>query len=84
MRRSLRNAWPMDFNRGKNAVELAAAGIDNFAHLVRDMEMSDALIATMNAKGIYVMPNIGVRGTPILLVCCAIIRSASPSRRNSR
>ncbi len=43
----------------KDAVELAAAGIDNFAHLVRDMEMSDALIATMNAKGIYVMPNIG-------------------------
>ena len=43
----------------KDAVELAAAGIDNFAHLVRDMEMSDALIAAMNAKGIYVMPNIG-------------------------
>src|SRR3984893_13377500 len=41
------------------AVELAAAGVDNFAHLVRDMEMSDALIATMNAKGIYVMPNLG-------------------------
>ena len=49
----------------KDAVELAAAGIDNFAHLVRDIEMSDALIATMNAKGIYVMPNIGApeRGT---------------------
>jgi imidazolonepropionase-like amidohydrolase len=49
----------------KDAVELAAAGINNFAHLVRDMEMSDALIATMNQKGIYVMPNIGApeRGT---------------------
>jgi imidazolonepropionase-like amidohydrolase len=43
----------------KDAVELAAAGIDNFAHLVRDLEMSDALIATISAKGIYVMPNIG-------------------------
>jgi imidazolonepropionase-like amidohydrolase len=43
----------------KDAVELAAAGVDNFAHLVRDLEMSDALIATMIAKGIYVMPNIG-------------------------
>jgi imidazolonepropionase-like amidohydrolase len=43
----------------KDAVELAAAGVDNFAHLVRDAEMSDALIATMIAKGIYVMPNIG-------------------------
>src|SRR5262249_1274727 len=49
----------------KDAVELAAAGVDNFAHLVRDLEMSDALIATMIAKGIYVMPNIGSpeRGT---------------------
>jgi imidazolonepropionase-like amidohydrolase len=43
----------------KDAVELAAAGVDNFAHLVRDAEMSDTLIATMLAKGIYVMPNIG-------------------------
>ncbi len=43
----------------KDADELAAAGIDNFAHLVRDKVMSDALIATMIAKGIYVMPNIG-------------------------
>jgi imidazolonepropionase-like amidohydrolase len=43
----------------KDAVELAAAGVDSFAHLVRDTEMSDALIATMIAKGIYVMPNIG-------------------------
>jgi imidazolonepropionase-like amidohydrolase len=43
----------------KDAVELAAAGINNFAHLVRDTVMSDDLIATMNAKGIYVMPNIG-------------------------
>jgi imidazolonepropionase-like amidohydrolase len=42
----------------RDAVELAAAGIDNFAHLVRDQVMSDELIATMVAKGIYVMPNI--------------------------
>jgi imidazolonepropionase-like amidohydrolase len=43
----------------KDAVELADAGVNNFAHLVRDTVMSDALIATMGAKGIYVMPNIG-------------------------
>jgi imidazolonepropionase-like amidohydrolase len=43
----------------KDAVELAAAGVDNFAHLVRDTVMSDDLIATMVAKGIYVMPNLG-------------------------
>jgi imidazolonepropionase-like amidohydrolase len=49
----------------KDAVELAAAGVDNFAHLVRDAVMSDELIATMVEKGVYVMPNIGVpeRGT---------------------
>jgi imidazolonepropionase-like amidohydrolase len=49
----------------KDAVELAAASVDNFAHLVRDAVMSDDLIATMVAKGIYVMPNIGApeRGT---------------------
>jgi imidazolonepropionase-like amidohydrolase len=34
----------------KDAVELAAAGINAFAHLVRDTEMSDALITTMIAK----------------------------------
>jgi imidazolonepropionase-like amidohydrolase len=44
----------------KDAVELAAAGVDSFAHLVRDTVMSDELIATMVQKGIYVMPNIGV------------------------
>jgi len=43
----------------KDADELAAAGINAFAHLVRDAVMSDALITTMISKGIYVMPNIG-------------------------
>jgi imidazolonepropionase-like amidohydrolase len=43
----------------KDAVELASAGIDAFAHLVRDEVMSDELIATMVNKGVYVMPNIG-------------------------
>lgn len=43
----------------KDAVELAAAGIDDFAHLVRDRVMSDELVATVVEKGIYVMPNLG-------------------------
>jgi imidazolonepropionase-like amidohydrolase len=42
----------------KDAEELAAAGIDAFAHLVRDKVMSDRLIATMKEKGIYVQPNL--------------------------
>jgi imidazolonepropionase-like amidohydrolase len=42
-----------------DAVELAAAGINAFAHLVRDKEMSDALIASMLAHNVHAMPNIG-------------------------
>jgi imidazolonepropionase-like amidohydrolase len=48
-----------------DAVALAEAGIDVFAHLVRDKEMSDALIASMLRNKVYVMPNLGApeRGT---------------------
>jgi imidazolonepropionase-like amidohydrolase len=48
-----------------DAVELAVAGVDNFAHLARDKEMSDALIALMLKNNVYSMPNIGApeRGT---------------------
>jgi len=42
-----------------DAVALAAAGINSFAHLVRDREMSDALIALMIKNHVYVMPNLG-------------------------
>jgi len=42
-----------------DAVELVAAGINAFAHLVRDREMSDALIASMLEHNVYAMPNIG-------------------------
>ena len=42
-----------------DAVELAEAGIDSFAHLVRDQEMTDALIASVVKRGVYVMPNLG-------------------------
>jgi imidazolonepropionase-like amidohydrolase len=41
-----------------DAVELAEARIDSFAHLVRDKEMSDALIALTIKNNVYVMPNI--------------------------
>ncbi len=48
-----------------DALELAAAGINGFAHLVRDKEMSDELIALMIKNHVYAMPNIGApeRGT---------------------
>ncbi len=42
-----------------DAVALAEAGINLFAHLVRDKEMSDPLIATMVKNNVYVNPNLG-------------------------
>jgi imidazolonepropionase-like amidohydrolase len=49
----------------EDAVALADAGIDAFAHLVRDREMSDALIAAMLRNKVYVMPTLNApeRGT---------------------
>jgi imidazolonepropionase-like amidohydrolase len=48
-----------------DAVDLVEAGIDGFAHLVRDREMDDALIAAIVRRGVYVMPNLSgtERGT---------------------
>ena len=55
-----------------------AAGVDGFAHLVRDREMDDALVAAIVENDVFVMPNIGISergrhaapppwlGTPIL------------------
>jgi imidazolonepropionase-like amidohydrolase len=41
-----------------DAVDLVDAGIDGFAHLVRDKEMDDALIASIVRRNVYVMPNL--------------------------
>lgn len=48
-----------------DAMSLVEAGIDGFAHLVRDEEMSNALVAQIRNRGIFVMPNLGIseRGT---------------------
>ena len=48
-----------------DATVLVDAGIDGFAHLVRDKVMDDALIATMVRRGVYVMGNLSYprRGT---------------------
>jgi imidazolonepropionase-like amidohydrolase len=42
----------------EDAVDLANAGIDAFAHLVRDKEMDDALVASVVQHNVYVMPNL--------------------------
>jgi imidazolonepropionase-like amidohydrolase len=41
-----------------DAVDLVNAGIDGIAHLVRDKEMDDALIASIVRHNVYVMPNL--------------------------
>ncbi len=41
-----------------DAVDLVAAGVDGFAHLVRDKVMDDALIAAIVTRGVYVMGNL--------------------------
>jgi imidazolonepropionase-like amidohydrolase len=48
-----------------DAVDLVEAGVDGFAHLVRDKVMDDALIETMVKRGTYVMGNLSFprRGT---------------------
>ena len=42
-----------------DAVDLVAAGINSIAHLVRDKEMDDALVAAIVKRNVYVMPNLG-------------------------
>ena len=42
-----------------DAVDLVNAGIDSLAHLVRDKEMDDALVAAIVKRNVYVMPNLG-------------------------
>ena len=41
-----------------DAVDLVNSGIDGFAHLVRDKEMDDPLIASIVQHNVYVMPNL--------------------------
>ncbi len=41
-----------------DAVDLVDAGVDGFAHLVRDKVMDDSLIETMVKRGTYVMGNL--------------------------
>jgi imidazolonepropionase-like amidohydrolase len=41
-----------------DAADLAEAGVNGFAHLVRDKEMDDALVASVVRHNVYVMPNL--------------------------
>ena len=43
-----------------DAVELVEQGVDGFAHVARDQEMSSELVAAIARRGVFVMPNLGV------------------------
>jgi imidazolonepropionase-like amidohydrolase len=43
-----------------DAKDLARAGVDAFAHLVRDREVDDELVALMKGRGIVQMPNMAI------------------------
>jgi len=44
----------------EDAEDLVEAGVDGFAHLVRDREMDDALVAAIVDQDVFVMPNLGI------------------------
>ena len=44
----------------QDAEDLVAAGVDGFAHLVRDREMSDELVDAIVEHNVFVMPNLGI------------------------
>ena len=48
-----------------DAADLVEAGVDGFAHLVRDQEMTSQLVGAISSGDVFVMPNLGVseRGT---------------------
>ena len=44
----------------EDARALVEAGVDGFAHLARDVEMDDALVAAIVERDVFVMPNLAV------------------------
>ncbi len=48
-----------------DAAGLVEAGVDSFAHLVRDREMTSQLVGTISSRNVFIMPNLGIseRGT---------------------
>jgi len=49
-----------------DAKDLARSGIDGFAHLIRDREVDDEIIALIKQHGIFVMPNLGLAASRTL------------------
>lgn len=43
-----------------DAKDLVRAGIDGFAHLVRDREMDDEVVALIKQRNVFIMPNLAI------------------------
>jgi len=67
-----------------DAVDLVDAGVDALLHLVRDEEMSDALISAMVKRGVYVTPNLAAaeyfhKGRPTDPYLVSMLRATVPA-----
>ena len=67
-----------------DAKDLARAGVDGFAHLVRDREVDDELVALVKSRNIFVMPNLaisenGVHASPPAWLADPLLRETSPA-----
>ena len=67
-----------------DAKDLARAGVDGFAHLVRDREADDELVALVKSRNIFVMPNLaisenGAHASPPAWLADPLLRETSPA-----
>jgi imidazolonepropionase-like amidohydrolase len=68
----------------EDAKDLARAGVDGFAHLVRDREVDDELVALVKSRNIFVMPNLaiienGAHASPPAWLADPLLRETSPA-----
>jgi imidazolonepropionase-like amidohydrolase len=67
-----------------DAKDLARAGVDGFAHLVRDREVDEELVALVKSRNIFVMPNLaisenGAHASPPAWLADPLLRETSPA-----
>src|SRR5258706_2167785 len=66
-----------------DAKDLVRAGVDGFAHLVRDQEADAELVSLIKSRGVFVMPNLaisenGVHAVPPAWLDDPLLRETSP------
>jgi imidazolonepropionase-like amidohydrolase len=67
-----------------DAKDLVRAGVDGFAHLVRDKEADAELVSLIKSRGVFVMPNLaisenGVHASPPAWLDDPLLRETSPA-----